>query len=68
METPGPDEAVVVRQQQIAASNTGLEQRTREFFFNLRKFTHRRERHKRPPGDNSEDAPAFSLEKEAPVV
>jgi hypothetical protein len=38
METPGADAAVVVRQQEIAASNTRLEQKILEFFFNLRKF------------------------------
>ena len=38
METPGAEAALVVRQGEIAASNTSLEQRTRKFFFNLRKF------------------------------
>jgi hypothetical protein len=38
MEMPGTDAAAVVRQEEIAASNTKLEQKKREFFFNLRKF------------------------------
>ena len=39
IETPGTGAAVVVRQREIAASNTRLEPRTREFFSILWKFT-----------------------------
>jgi hypothetical protein len=56
METPGPDEAVIVRQQKIATSNTRLEPRTREFFFNLGKFTRRRTLDKGPDADDSRPA------------
>jgi hypothetical protein len=64
METPGAEAALVVRQGEIAASNTSLEQRTRKFFFNLRKFY--------PPirvaqgntGDNSGHADRLSIKRQ----
>jgi len=65
MEVPGTDATVVVRQEEIAASNARLEQKTLEFFFNLRKFSHAHEWHKGTPDDDPGQADGLSLGKAA---